>query len=252
MFQINNGTLVEPEIGAPKASTLVCDRVVGGGSDVARVYNEIFDAVVDRRLLPGTRLTEAALCRAFSCSRTSVRSALSQLAHDRIVTNEPNRGAFVWQPNAKDTKDIFEMRRGLECMIVDMLIAQAPDAKRFAPLYGMVARERSAFERGDRVSWIRLSNAFHVEMARLLDNQVLTETLHSLCARTTLIIAFYDSPGETACSYLEHVAILDHLCRGDAQAAKDAMHHHLVDCEQRMSSPAKRPADPWTVFHLAR
>ena len=72
----------------------------------------------------------------------------------------------------------------------------------------MVARERMAYERGERINWIRLSNAFHVEMARLLDNQVLVETLHSLCARTTLIIAHYDTPGHTPSSWHEHAEIL--------------------------------------------
>lgn len=252
MPELNSSALPVPGLDAPKASALVCNRVVAGGSDVSRVYNEIFDAVADGRLLPGTRLTEAALCKAFSCSRATVRSALAQLAHDRIVNNEPHRGACVWQPTATETKDIFEMRRALEGTVIDMLVARKLPAQRFSSLYQMVDRERRAFESGDRTSWIRLSNAFHVEVARLLDNQVLIEILHSLCARTTLIIAHYDTPGETACSYLEHVKILDCLSAGDAAAAKAAMHHHLADCEQRMSSPDPHPADPWTIFHLSR
>lgn len=252
MLQLNVPAPAEETIDAPKASALVCNRAVSGGADVSRVYNEIFDAVADGRLLPGTRLTEIALCKAFACSRATVRSALAQLSHDRIVNNEPHRGAFVWQPTAAETKDIFEMRRALEGIVIDMLVAQAPDASLLAPLYDMVARERMAFERGDRISWIRLSNAFHVEMARLLGNQILTETLHSLCARTTLIIAHYDTPADTACSYSEHLDILQHVRNADAQAAKKAMHHHLKDCEQRMCDPDQRQSDPWAVFHHTR
>src|SRR3546814_20236447 len=106
-----------------------------------------------------------------------------------------------------------------------MLLA-LPDLKtRLGPLYDMVGRERRAFECGDRVSWIRLSNAFHVEMAHLLGNQVLTEMLHSLCARTSLIIAHYDTPGQSACSDIEHQDILDQPARGNADAAKTAMHN---------------------------
>lgn len=252
MLQLNTTPHSPSDTDAPKASSLLGNRLISGGSDVGRVYNEIFDAVADGRLLPGTRLTEVALCKAFVCSRATVRSALAQLAHDRIVSNEPNRGACVWQPTAAETKDIFEMRRALEGTVIDMLVVRSLPVQRFDALYSMVDRERKAFESGDRVSWIRLSNAFHVEMARLLDNQILTEILHSLCARTTLIIAHYDTPGETACSYHEHLEILDHLRNGDADAAKNTMCHHLSDCEQRMVNPDERQTDPWTVFHISR
>jgi DNA-binding GntR family transcriptional regulator len=181
-----------------------------------------------------------------------VRSALSQLAHDKIVVIEPNRGAFVWQPSAKETRDVFQMRRALECMLVDLLLAAPGLAQRLKPLYDMVEGERKAFERGDRISWLRLSNAFHVEMARLLDNDVLTAVLQSLCARTTLIIAYYDTPDATTCSYIEHQDILDKLGRNDAQGAKAAMQHHLEDCERRMNGPGKGPVNPWLAFSVKR
>jgi DNA-binding GntR family transcriptional regulator len=238
-------------LDAPKASSWR-HAAASARPEVDRVYDDIFDAVMDRRLLPGTKLTEVTLCSIFACSRTVVRSALSQLAHDKIVVIEPNRGAFVWQPGTKETRDVFQMRRALECMAIDLLMATPDLAPRLAPLYDMVARERKAFECGDRISWLRLSNAFHVEMARLLDNDVLTAMLQSLCARTTLIIAYYDTPGATACSYVEHQDILDQLSRNDAEGAKAAMHHHLEACEQRMNEPEKGPVDPWLAFSVKR
>ena len=67
------------------------------------------------------------------------------------------------------------------------------------------------------------------------------------------IIAYYDTPGQSACSYFEHQDILDKLARGDAAGAKSAMQHHLQDCEQRMSEPGKTPAaDPWLAFSVKR
>ncbi|GAB2903918.1 GntR family transcriptional regulator [Paralcaligenes sp. KSB-10] len=252
MLHLNPHRDVSTDLAAPPASSLRGPQGSGARSEIDRVYDDIFDAVMDRRLLPGAKLTEAALCTVFACSRATVRTALSQLAHDKIVVIEPNRGAFVWQPSTKETQDVFEMRRALECMTIDMLLALPDVRARLAPLYDMVDRERKAFEGGDRISWIRLSNAFHVEMAHLLGNQVLTEMLHSLCARTSLIIAYYDTPGESACSYFEHQDILDKLARHDGEAAKAAMHHHLEDCEHRMNEPEKGPVDPWSAFSVKR
>ncbi|WJJ93858.1 GntR family transcriptional regulator [Neopusillimonas aromaticivorans] len=79
-----------PESTAPSASSLLGSS--GHVSEVDRVYAEIFDAVMDRRLLPGAKLTESTLCEIFNCSRATVRSALAQLGHDKIVVLEPNRG----------------------------------------------------------------------------------------------------------------------------------------------------------------
>ncbi|HEX7386160.1 MAG TPA: GntR family transcriptional regulator [Castellaniella sp.] len=237
-----------PDLQAPRASALRDPRPVQERSEVDRVYGEVFDAAMDRRLLPGAKLTEATLCSAFQCSRSTVRAALARLAHDKIVVIEPNRGARVWQATPKEIRDVFATRRALEDIVLDMLAAVDDIETRLVPLRQMVDREQQAFERGDRISWIRLSNAFHVELAQLLDNEVLTDLLTGLCARTTLIIALGDTTGGSTCSYVEHREILDYLARRDAHSARAAMDHHLQDCELRMEEPGAVTSDPWAAF----
>lgn len=236
------------EIAAPKASSLLEGGLGGGEAD--RVYADIFDAVMDRRLLPGAKLTEVALCEVFSCSRATVRAALAQLAHDKIVVLKPNRGAFVWRPNEAEMRDVFELRRDIECLLIDKLIALPDLPQRLQPLRDMVRQERQAFECGDRISWLRLSNAFHVKLAQLAGNEVLTELMHSLCSRTTLIIAYRDTPGASTCSFVEHEQILDHLAAADQPGARAAMSHHLSDCEQRMFESSSGRLDPWAAFSV--
>lgn len=252
MLQLKPSRGVSPDLRAPRASSLRNPKTADNPSEVGRVYGEIFDAAMDRRLLPGAKLTEATLCSIFKCSRSTVRAALAQLAYDKIVLIEPNRGAHVWQATPKEVRDVFAMRRALEGITIDQLVTLDDLDRRLAPLDDMVDRERRAYEQGDRISWIRLSNAFHVELARLLDNQVLTDMLTGLCARTTLIIALGDSSAGSACSYVEHRDILDHIRRRDAQGAKSAMDHHLQDCEQRMEVPGEGEPDPWSAFSVRR
>lgn len=235
---------------APSASTLL--EGWGSGSDVDRIYAAIFDAVMDRQLLPGAKLTESALCGIFDCSRATVRGALAQLAHDKLVVLLPNRGAFVWQPSAKETQDVFEARLAIECLLIDKLLELPELDERLAPLREMVQQERSAFEQGDRISWLRLSNAFHVKIARLVGNDVLTELMHSLCSRTTLIIAYHDTPRASTCSYIEHEEILDLLAKRDKRGARAAMCRHLEDCEHRMNESGSGHIDPWSTFSIKR
>ncbi len=248
---MNNHQCPVPEcegaISAPPASSLRDESQPPG--EVDRLYLEIFDAVIDQRLRPGVKLTEAVLCDAFACSRGTVRAALAQLQHDKIVELQPNRGAFVAQPDIKETRDVFEARRMVEAAILDKLLSLPDLPDRLQQLWQMVRQERAAFERQDRVSWIRLSNAFHVQLVRLAENEVLTELMNSLCSRTSLIIALYDKPGCSACSFDEHEHILQQLSRGDRQAAQQAMRQHLQDCEERMHFADRNVPDPWTMFH---
>ena len=60
-----------------------------------RIVESITTAIVERRLMPGTKLAEQKIANIFSVSRTLVRQALNQLSRDRLVTLEPARGAFV-------------------------------------------------------------------------------------------------------------------------------------------------------------
>src|SRR3712207_6125152 len=77
----------------------------------APVYDAIHEAVMEHRLAPGARLTEASLCEVFGVSRAVVRMALLRLSHDRIVTLTPNRGAAIARPSVQETREVFELRR---------------------------------------------------------------------------------------------------------------------------------------------
>lgn len=250
MLRIDPRSEPPSDSAAPRASSWL--EGAGASGEVERVHAAIFDAVMDRRLLPGAKLTESTLCSIFQCSRATVRAALAQLAHDKLVVLHPHRGAFVWEPSSKETRDVFEMRRDLECLVIDKLASRSDVGDHLAGLREMVRQERQAFEMGDRISWLRLSNAFHVKLAALLDNHVLTELMHSLCSRTTLVIAYYDTPEATTCSYIEHEQILDLIAAGDAAGARAAMCHHLGDVEDRMGESPNRGSDPWAAFTVKR
>lgn len=236
-----------PSAQAPPISSLL--TLIKPLSEVDRLYREVFDAVIDQRLRPGVKLTEAVLCDAFSCSRSTVRSALALLEHDRIVELLPNRGAYIAQPSILETRNVFEARRIVEGSILEKLLILPNLLVQLEQLGQIVVQERAAFERQDRVSWIRLSNAFHVQLVRLAENNVLTEWMNSLCLRTALIIALYDRPGQSICSFDEHEQILTLLARKDRDGVLLAMQQHLQDCEYRMHFEDRNPQDPWTLFH---
>lgn len=71
-----------------------------------RVYNNIKEAIIKRRFLPGERLVEADLLKEFSCSRTTIRGVLRRLTDEGLVEYLPNKGVRVYRLTEKELLDI--------------------------------------------------------------------------------------------------------------------------------------------------
>src|SRR5918994_949804 len=78
------------------------------------IRDHLRDAIVDRRLAPGTKLSESEVGTLFEASRTVVRSALQMLSFEGLVRTERNRGAFVANPTPEEARQVFASRRLIE------------------------------------------------------------------------------------------------------------------------------------------
>lgn len=83
-------------------------------------YEQIRKAILLKKLLPGQRLTEQWLGENLKMSRTPVRAALKKLEEERLVEMIANRGAFVYKPDMKEIKDVFDVRILLESYAAKM------------------------------------------------------------------------------------------------------------------------------------
>ena len=122
---------------------------------------------------------------------------------------------------------MFNARIEMESMILNLL-SDMPDLEtRLQPLYAMIEREEQASDSGDRVGWNRLSNAFHVELARLIDNHVLFDIMNTLCARSSLIVAVFDAQRNekraiNPHTHSEHREILDPVGQRQTQPRRQS------------------------------
>ena len=171
------------------------------------VYAHIFDAILEQRLAPGTRLSEEALGEIFGVSRTIIRRALSRLGHEGVVLLRPNRGAVVASPSVEEARQVFFARRMVEKAITELAVEHATAAQ-LAQLRQMVSDERDSFSRGDRGAGIRLSGEFHLQLAVAARNAPLISFQRSLVSQTSLIIAQYETGNRTHCSYDEVVLVV--------------------------------------------
>ncbi|MDN3922747.1 GntR family transcriptional regulator [Roseateles violae] len=202
-------------------------------SATERIAAAITQAIVERRLMPGTKLAEQKLADIFKVSRTLVRQALNQLSRDRLVTLTPARGAFVAEPSVEEARQVFEVRQMLEAAMLARL-ARTITAGQLAELRAHLRAEREAIARSDVSGRTRLLADFHVLLARMQGNEVLAQLLGDLLSRSSLISLMYQSSHSADESQREHAAIVDALARGDAKAALELLEQHLGNVEANL------------------
>jgi DNA-binding GntR family transcriptional regulator len=204
------------------------------GSDrVSRIRDGVTSAILEHRLLPGTKLGEDEIGEIYGASRTLVRTALQQLAHEGIVSIEKNRGAFVARPTPADARQVFEARRLIEPSIVDHAIdAVAPDW--LDRLQQHLAEEREAEQRGDTRASIRLSGEFHRLVAEMAGHSIYLGFLKELIARSSLIILLYRRHDTPACGTSHHAEIVTAIREHDKARARALMLSHLREIEDEL------------------
>ncbi len=208
-----------------------------------QIVESILSAVAEHRLPPGTKLGEEHLGEIFGVSRTVIRQALVRLANDRIITLEPNRGAFVAQPTVQEARDVFEARRVIESAVVARLV-KAVEPAQLAELRRLIEREDEARAAGDRRALVKLSGEFHLLIAEMAGNGTLTAMLRELVLRSSLVIMLYEIGNRPACPPTEHRELVDAIAARDATAACRIMSEHLGHVEESLNLIDEEPALP--------
>lgn len=212
------------------------------------ISDRILEAVMARKLPPGTRLGEQQLAMLFDCSRTIVREALTRLAARGIVTVAARRGWYVVEPTQDEAREAFDARRVIETGLIRD-VSGSLDKAAVKRLRQHVAREQAAIAGSDVGLRSFLLGDFHVCLAECLGNGLLAETLRDFTARTTLIAMRYQTPEDAARSCTEHAAIVQALEAGDTALAERLMAQHLTTWQSKLSLPGEQ--DPLARLRAA-
>ena len=221
--------------GAARGSSAGADASV-----TQRIVESVTSAIVERRLMPGTKLAEQKIADIFKVSRTIVRQALNQLSRDKLVTLEPARGARVAEPSVEEARQVFEVRNMLEAAMIRRAATDLTPVQ-VAELREHLRNEQAAVQRTDVSGRTHLLADFHVVLARMLGNEVLAGMLGELVSRCSLIALMYQSAHSAEHSFSEHVAIVDALERRDARAAVKLMEDHLHNVERNLRLDPRLP-----------
>ncbi|WP_420846268.1 GntR family transcriptional regulator [Microvirga brassicacearum] len=212
------------------------------------VYYGLRRAIIEQALMPGDKLTEDLIGDRFGVSRTIVRTALARLNVEGLVDLQPNKGAAIAQPSLSEAHDVFEARMCLERQVLTRLADKVTDSD-IERLERHIALENKATP-NDGPASIRLAGEFHILLADLAGNSVLSRYVDEVVSRCSLILALYGRPHSSDCSLNEHQQIVDALRARDGTRAVASMGHHLEAVTERalLSSTTDKHRDIRTIL----
>lgn len=207
------------------------------------VFSRIYEAVLDHRLPPGTKLREVALASLFGVTRGTIRKAFAQLASRKVIELTPNRGARVAHPSVAESRDLFAARRTIEGAIVELLASRITKAQ-IKDLRMLVKRENAAYRDGNMREALKLSVDFHRVIANMAGNGVFAELLDQLVTRTPLVVLAYSDPAQpSTCANRDHLDLVDAIANQDVERAVNTMKCHLCNLEGQLNLANSAPAD---------
>jgi DNA-binding GntR family transcriptional regulator len=200
-------------------------------STAARVADALREQLTDGLLPPGSRLPEEAIGEALGVSRNTIREAFVQLAGERLVVRQPNRGVFVAELGPDDIADLYRVRRVVEIGAVRG--GGSPAA--VGAVRETVDEGRRAHECGDGRALGTANQHFHRALVALAGSNRLNAVMNQALAEMRLVFHAVRISGEFHDSFLpDNEQICARVEAGEFDAAAHALEDYLNRSEREL------------------
>ena len=198
------------------------------------ICSELEGWIAQGKVSPGQPLREADISAQMGLSRGPVREAFRILEERGLVCCEKNRGVRVGNLTLEQVKEIYELRETLEGLI-GRLAAERAGAAEKAALKGIVEEMAQAVD-------AELNFKIHEMLAGCTQNAVLKEVYLRLVSRLHLFRSYVlrHQTGSAKRSYLEHQAIAEAVCAGEADEAEKRLKAHTRESLQHLIAIAEK------------
>ncbi len=188
---------------------------------------ELRKMLVEGELVPGQRLSEAALADSLQVSRNTLREAFRVLTREGLLKHEPNRGVTVAEPDMASIIDIYRVRRFIECTAIAQGYPQHPG----------VQHMREAVDAGIKVAVGTANMMFHKAIVELADSPRLV----TFYGQMRLAFGLLNNPELLHSPYLDmNAAVLGLLDAGQTDEATRMLEDYLVQSERTVLAAFQR------------
>jgi DNA-binding GntR family transcriptional regulator len=196
--------------------------------------NEIRRAIVLGNLQPGEKLTENQLSASLSVSRPTMREALTQLAQEGLLVQEPYRGLRVADLEPQAIMDIARTRVALDMQAVQDILADTSGGRLRQVQAAWAEYDRLAFD-ADPIEAHEAHTAFHRRIWEASENRLLIRLWPVTEAHITIVLAqdqaTRDDPRR---AHYVHERMVDAIVSGDLDQVHDALVAHTVDSAEEL------------------
>lgn len=183
--------------------------------------------ILDGTYRPGEKIKEAQMAKNLGISRSPVREAVMNLASEGLIELHPQRGAFVRTLDAREVRELFEVREALEVRAVRLAARRTENAD-LESVRGLLEETGRALREDDAIYPSDLD--FHVGLAGLSKNETLSGYVSKVNTQLRLArVRSSAAPGRSHRAYEEHLAVVEAVAAGDPEKAEQALRAHLAN-----------------------
>ena len=206
-----------------------------------QVYARILEAITDRTLLPGQRVTQNELAERLGVSRQPVSHALHLLHRQGLLAESGRRGVEVTQLDPQRIRQLYEVRGALDALAARMAAGRVrTDATGRAQLEAALRAGRAIDKKTPLARLVALDVDFHSAIYHLAGNPAIEEIIapqwpHMRRSMAT-VLAELDYRQS---AWSEHETIAAHILSGNARAAAASAEAHAQVAGQRTEERLK-------------
>jgi len=211
---------------------------------IDQVYGRLLEAIIDRTLLPGQRITQNELADRLGVSRQPISHALHLLHRQGLVAESGKRGFEVTQLDPQRIRELYEVRGAIDALAARLAATRVKeDSAARAQLEAALEAGRAIDDNAPLARLIALDVDFHSAIYRLAGNTAIEEMIapqwpHMRRSMAT-VLAELDYRGS---AWTEHETIAAHIFSGNAAAAEAAALAH-AQTAGRMTEEKLRAID---------
>jgi DNA-binding GntR family transcriptional regulator len=197
------------------------------------IYNTLFNRIVNGVYGVDTWLREDSLAEEFHISRTPIREMLRQLEQDGLVQIIPKRGAKILPFTADDVDEIFEIRKSLELLALQI----AAPSLCIDGLKDIHTRIQEIKYSEDSRRHTEIDASLHRYFIESSGRRRIISMLDNIFRLTQSFreLGFKDKEVRRLAAE-EHLAFIDALLARDMENAKKILNEHLQNSKVRILS----------------
>ncbi len=222
-----------------------------------QIYESLKSGIINGEIVPGYRLFENEVAGLFQASRTPVREAFRRLEQDCMVERVARGGVKVCQFDYQTIHDLFGLRSVLEAYAIelscDRITAEQIAALKQIRAQAMEVLKSEDISQGYTLKRIfELNSLFHDSIYESTQSKFLLRMLNNLRGMVHgMRVVSIQAERSSIQAWTEHSALIEHLERGEKEAAIELIKRHVANAAEQVISVMQKQASAGSIEEAA-